>query len=122
MGEEGASTTTERRLDTTPASSSRSTGLLGKFASPRMIKNIAIGFGGAFIFLALFVYLGVVGVYDLQYAASTLNALRIGAKNNLVLVGIVISVGMSAGLVFGWVHPFYLWLVRFVTNVFVDMY
>src|SRR2546426_12170633 len=112
MGGEGASTTTERRLDTTPASSSRSTGLLGKFASPRMIKNIAIGFGGAFIFLALFFYLGMVGLFDLQYAASTLNALRIGATNTLGLVGIGIPVGLSPGFPFGGGAPAHPWFVR----------
>ena len=122
MGGEGASTTTERHLDTTPASSSRSTGLLGKFASPRMIKNIAIGFGGAFIFLALFVYLGVVGVYDLQYAASTLNALRIGATNTLALVGIVIPVGLSAGFTFGWGRTSHRWFVRSVSTVYVEFF
>jgi len=121
-GGEDASTTLEGRPGTRSPPSPRSAGSLRRFDYSRIIKNVAIGLGAAVASLGVFVSLGLVGVYDLPYALSTLNALKLGAANTLTLIGIVIPVGFSAGFTFGWGRTSHRWLTRSISTVYVEFF
>jgi His/Glu/Gln/Arg/opine family amino acid ABC transporter permease subunit len=122
MGGEAASTRAEKSDETTAASSPSSSGILAKLVAAGLIRKIAYFLGGALAFFVVFVSLGVEGVYDLPYAVSTLNSLRIGATNTLVLVGIVIPIGLSAGFTFGWGRTSHRWFARSISTLYVEFF
>ena len=122
MGGEEASRTLESGPQTTSTATPPPPGFLRRFVTRKLIRNIAIGFGGAFFVLVSFYYLGVLGVYDLSYASSTLNAMRIGATNTLSLIAIVIPIGLTAGFSFGWGRTSHSWFARSLSTVYVEFF
>jgi len=122
MGGEDASMKMERRPETRSPPLPRAARLLGRFDYLRIIRNIAVGLGAAFVSLGIFVSLGLLGLYDLPYAVSTLNALKIGATNTLGLIAIVIPIGFSSGFAFGWGRTSHRWLTRSISTVYVEFF
>ncbi|HYS73758.1 MAG TPA: amino acid ABC transporter permease [Thermoplasmata archaeon] len=122
MGGEDASMKMERRPETRSPPLTRAARLLGRFDYLRIIRNIAVGLGAAFVSLGIFVSLGLLGLYDLPYAVSTLNALKIGATNTLGLIAIVIPIGFSSGFAFGWGRTSHRWLTRSISTVYVEFF
>ncbi len=112
----------ERRPETRSPPLPRAARLLGRFDYLRIIRNIAVGLGAAFVSLGIFVSLGLLGLYDLPYAVSTLNALKIGATNTLGLIAIVIPIGFSSGFAFGWGRTSHRWLTRSISTVYVEFF
>ncbi len=112
----------ERRPETRSPPLTRAARLLGRFDYLRIIRNIAVGLGAAFVSLGIFVSLGLLGLYDLPYAVSTLNALKIGATNTLGLIAIVIPIGFSSGFAFGWGRTSHRWLTRSISTVYVEFF
>ncbi len=112
----------ERSPETRSPPLPRAARLLGRFDYLRIIRNIAVGLGAAFVSLGIFVSLGLLGLYDLPYAVSTLNALKIGATNTLGLIAIVIPIGFSSGFAFGWGRTSHRWLTRSISTVYVEFF
>lgn len=79
--------------------------------------------GAIVVFMLAFYGLGRLGLYDLNYMMTKMvNALYIGARSTLVLVGIVIPIGFSAGFFFGWGRTSRSWLVRSISGWYVEFF
>lgn len=94
------------------------------FPISRMTVLKIFAFIGALVVFMLAMYgLGVLGLYDLNYMMTKLlRPLYLGATSTLVLVGIVIPIGFSAGFLFGWGRTSHSWLVRSVSGWYVEFF
>lgn len=74
------------------------------------------------LFLLIFYSLGVVGVYSLTFAGTTIRTLRVGVVGTIGLVLIVIPVGFLLGFTFGSGRTSHSWTVRAISTVYVEFF
>ncbi len=90
--------------------------------SPRTIIKVLAFVGAIVLFIFAFYGVGLLGVYDLKYTLSILNALILGAENTLSLIAVVIPVGFAAGFVFGSGRTSRSWFARSVSTCYVEFF
>ncbi len=105
-----------------PASASPATRRWAFHLSRKTLIKILAFIGSVFAFILAFYGVGVLGVYDLKYTLSILNALWLGAENTLTLIAVVIPVGFAAGFVFGSGRTSRSWLVRSISTCYVEFF
>ena len=92
----------------------------------RLLKMIVVRGLALTIAIVVLYALGVLGVFDLNYAISILpfrgRALTLGLVTTLTLVGIVIPIGFSLGFTFGWARTSSRLPMRLVSTSYVEFF